>query len=218
MASGIANARQVRGDLVRAVNRGLAVDGFARSATHILRRAVPFDGTCLVTFDPATLLPTAEIVENSLPAPAMRRLGEIEMREIDVNKLTALARGPRPAASLSAATNGDLDRSLRHRELRRPHGFGDELRAVLPDSTGTWGALTLMREAGTRHFTPGEVRLVASLVDVLAEGLRRAILHRTAAAGDTRDDTEPGLLVLAPDDTVEAANAAADRWLDELGA
>ena len=39
-------------------------------------------------------------------------------------------------AVLSAATGGDLERSLRQREIRRPRGFADEVRVVLSDGTG----------------------------------------------------------------------------------
>jgi DNA-binding CsgD family transcriptional regulator/GAF domain-containing protein len=208
--------KRVRGDIVRLVHRNLGVQDFSRTVTRILGRAVPFDGICLLTIDPATLLPTGEIAEGGLPAAAMIRLTEIELREPDFNKFTDLARAHQPAASLVGATAGDLDRSLRQRELRRPSGFADELRAVLSGpTTGTWGALTLLREAKRPHFTPSEVRFVASLAGALADGLRRAALLGDAAA-DGDDDT--GLLVLAADDTVEMANAAAGRWLDELGA
>lgn len=188
---------------------------FSRAVTRILGRAVPFDGICLLTIDPATLLPTGEIVEDGLPAAAMIRLTEIELREPDFNKFTALARAHQPTASLSGATAGDLDRSLRQREVRRPSGFADELRAVLSGATGTWGALTLLREAKRPHFTPAEVRFVASLAGALADGLRRAALLGDALDGG---DDETGLLVLAADGTVEMANPAAGRWLDELGA
>jgi hypothetical protein len=85
----------------------------------------------LMTVNPATLLPTAEFVENGLAADALLRLVEIEVREPDVNKWVQLARADRPAAGLSDATKGDLDRSLRQREIRRPGGFADELRVVL---------------------------------------------------------------------------------------
>src|SRR6185295_15163569 len=208
--------KRVRGDVVRLVHRNLGVQDFSRAVTRILRRAVPFDGVCLLTVDPATLLPTCEIVEDGLPAAAMIRLIEIELREPDFNKFTALARTDQPTASLSGATAGDLDRSLRQRELRRPSGFADELRAVLSGTTGTWGALTLLREARSPHFTPAEVRFVASLAGALADGLRRAALIGDAVDGGGGDDT--GLLVLAADGTVEMANPAAGRWLDELGA
>ena len=188
---------------------------FSRAVSRILRRAVPFDGVCLLTIDPATLLPTGEIVEDGLPAAAMIRLTEIELREPDFNKFIALARADQPTASLSGATAGDLDRSLRQRELRRPSGFADELRAVLSGTAGTWGALTLLREAKSPHFTPAEVRFVASLAGALADGLRRAALIGDAVDGGGGDT---GLLVLAADGTVEMANPAAGRWLDELGA
>ena len=41
------------------------------------------EGTCLTTLDPATLLPTAEYVENGVAADEMTPLVEIEGREPD---------------------------------------------------------------------------------------------------------------------------------------
>jgi DNA-binding CsgD family transcriptional regulator len=42
------------------------------------------------------------------------------------------------------------------------------------------------------------------------------VVPAAGVAGVAGDD-EPGLLVLAPDDSVATANRTADRWLDELG-
>jgi hypothetical protein len=84
----------------------------------------------------------------------MIRLTEIELREPDFNKFTALARGHEPTASLSGATAGDLDRSLRQREVRRPSGFADELRAVLPGTTGTWARSPCSARRGARTSRP----------------------------------------------------------------
>jgi DNA-binding CsgD family transcriptional regulator len=184
----------------------------ATAVADRLRRAVPFEGLCLLTVDPATLLPTFEVVEDALPPGAMRRLGEIEIREPDVNKFVDLAHAEPVAASLSAATAGDLDQSLRQREVRRPNGFEDELRSVLTGPGGTWGALTLLREAHRPHFTPAEVAFVASLADAVADGLRRAALLDAGSTGEEG----VGLVVLADDDTVELADEAGARWLDEL--
>jgi len=64
------------------------------------------------------------------------------------------------------------------------------------------------------HFTRSEVRFVASLAEPLADGLRRAALF---GEGDRRDDDGTGLMVSAPDNTVEWPNGAADRFLAELG-
>lgn len=213
MGVAAATRARVRDDVVQFVHRGLALPDLARIVSGSLSRAVPFDGTCLLTVDPATLLPTGEIVENGLPPTAMPRLTEIELGEPDVNKFTALARAPVPAATLSEATGGDLDSSLRQREIRRPSGFADELRAVLTDATGSWGALTLLRETKRPNFTPTDVRFVASLASILADGVRRATLLADASGSD-RSDT--GFLVLAADDTVELANPAAEQWIDEL--
>ncbi|MDT7619582.1 MAG: hypothetical protein QOF99_483 [Pseudonocardiales bacterium] len=212
MVAAISDRENTRGDIVRLVHRGLGVHEFTEAVTRILRRSVPFDGACLLTIDPATYLPTGEFVENGLSAAATVRLTEIELREPDFNKFTALAREHRPAASLSEATEGDLDQSRRQRELRRPGGFEDELRAVLSGATGTWAALTLLREARRPHFTPAEVSFVATLVDPLADGIRRAML----LGGSAGEELDLGVLVLAADDSVEMANRAAQRWLDEL--
>ena len=63
-----ASPERLRDDLVHLVHRGHGVREFALGAARILRRAVPFDGVCVLTLDPATLLPTGEVVENGLPA------------------------------------------------------------------------------------------------------------------------------------------------------
>jgi DNA-binding CsgD family transcriptional regulator len=203
---------RVRADIVRLVHRGLPAAEYSRAVGDVLCRAVPAEGTCLMTMDPATMVPTAEYVENGLPADAMTRLLEIEFREPDFNKWVGLAQGGRTAASLSDATAGDLDRSLRQREIRRPGGFSDELRVVLSTATGTWGALTVFREDDRPYFAPTEVRFASSLAAVIADGLRRALLLGEARVD--RDDT--GMLVLDVADRVDLANRAADRWLDEL--
>lgn len=187
---------------------------FSRAVGDALSRAVPAEGTCLMTTDPATMLPTAEYVENGLPAAELLRLVEIEVREPDFNKWVRLAHADRPAGSLSEATAGDLDRSLRQREIRRPGGFADELRVVLTGGTGTWGQLTVFREANRPYFSASEVEFVSSIAGLISDGLRRGLLLDGAQAGDG----DVGLLVLDADDGVHMSNRAADRWLDELDA
>ena len=150
---------------------GKVGEGYWRAVSEALGAAVPSEGTCLMTMDPATLLPTAEFVENGMPADAISR---------------------------------------RHREVRRPEGFSDELRVVVSSSTGTWGALTVFREKDRPYFSPAEVRLVTSLSGLLSDGLRRSLLLDDACA-------DAGMLVLDPDDGVNLANQVASAWIDELG-
>jgi DNA-binding CsgD family transcriptional regulator len=207
----------VRREVGRLAHCGLDVRRFSLRAARALRREVPFDGLCLLTLDPATMLPTGEIVENGLPPEATRRLSEIEFGEPDINKFTDLVRSRRLAATLSEATGGKLERSLRHRELRGPHGFGDELRAVLVNESGTWGALTLMRNKERADFESRETRLVESLSRPFAEGLQRANVFASATS-DAHDQADPGtgVLLLADDNSVELADSAAEAWLEEL--
>ena len=174
---------------------------------------MPFDGFCVLTMDPATHVPTGEIVENGLPAAAMSRLTEIELSGADVNTFAALARADRHAAGLSAATDGDLDRSRRHRELRRPHGLGDELRAALVVDGTTWGAYPPARRHPAR-LPAADTALVAAVADALADGLRRATLAE--ACTGARAERGIGVLALAGDGTVLAVDPAAERWLAQL--
>ncbi len=214
VAQAMAIRRRVRDDLIRLVHRSPALPDLARRATTLVRRAVPGDGTCLLTLDPATLVPTGEFVDTGLSPDATARLAEIEQREPDYNKFADLARRPTPAASLSEATRGHLDRSVRQRDVRAPSGFGDELRVALADDTGTWGALTVLRGRDRPDFSTAEVRFAASVAGVLAEGVQRALLDTPAIDAEP---VAPGLLVLAPDGTRELADQAADHWLDALG-
>ena len=215
---GGSSQERVRGDLVRLVHRGAGVREFSIRAARILASAVPFDGVCVLTTDPSTRLPTAEVVENGLPPAATRRLTEIEMRGEDFNTFDALADSEQGAATLSDATNGDLERSVRHRELKRPNGFGDELRAVLAGDGAGWGRLTLLRASDRRHFTREDAAFVASVSRHLAEGLRRAMLLTAATTDQPVDDDEAvGFALLAADSSITMANPAAERWLSELG-
>src|SRR5262245_64115959 len=97
---------RVRRDVIALGHRGLDAPGFAAGAARALARAVPFDGICVLTFDPATLMPSGVVVEDALPAPATVRLTEIEMGEPDVNTFRDLAASGRVAATLSGATGG----------------------------------------------------------------------------------------------------------------
>jgi DNA-binding CsgD family transcriptional regulator len=212
----VSRPERLRGDVIRLVHGGSGVRDFALGAARILARAVPFDGVCVLTLDPATRLPTREVVENGLPAATARRMAEIEFGGNDINNFDALARSERRAATLSQATGGNLDRSLRHRELRRPNGFGDELRAALVGDAAAWGAITLLRTSDRENFAPEDATLVSSVSAYLAEGLRRAMLL-TAVSPEHANDAEPaGLLLLASDDSITLADAVAEGWLAEL--
>jgi DNA-binding CsgD family transcriptional regulator len=144
-------------------------------------------------------------------------MAEIEFRGEDFNTLRSLALSEYHAATLSQATGGVLDRSERHREIRGPNGFGDELRAALVDGQATWGALSLMRGADSEPFSPADTALVEAVTRHLAEGLRRAVLLDHAATGPIDGEDAAGVIVLAPDGSIARADEVAAAWLEELG-
>jgi DNA-binding NarL/FixJ family response regulator len=87
----------LRDELVRVANCGLSRDEFARDATRVLRRAVPFDGVSAIWFDPATGLPVDTWMDDGA-----------ELQEEDVAELRQLA-----ASGRRAASTGDRLRAVR---------------------------------------------------------------------------------------------------------
>ncbi len=212
-----ATSERVRDDLVRLVHSGADVRDFALGAARILDRAVRFDGVCVATMDPATHVPTASVLENGPPTATYARLKEIEFGGEDFISLPSLSLSERHAATLSQATEGVLDRSVRHREIMGPNGFGDELRAVLVDDRVTWGALSLLRGSDREPFSATDTALVEAVTAELAEGLRRSVLLDRAAPKPLGGEDAAGVLVLAPDGSAAYTDEVAASWIDELG-
>ena len=212
----VTSPERLRGDLKSLLHRSGGVRDFSLGAGRVLARAVPFDGICVVTMDPATLLPTGEVVENALPPAATARMAEIEIGGEDFNTFRTLGSSGELAASLSEATSGDLDQSLRHRGTRRPNGFGDELRAALVCDSTTWGGLTLLRAADRDPFSPAEVSLVASLAALRRRGVAARDTAHLAVFGfqETRGNRRSCSARSRQLD--RGADAAAEQWLAEL--
>jgi len=145
-------AARVRDEVVRLSARGLDVSGFFEEAGSIIRKAVPFDGFCSMTVDPATMLLTSHIAHDSVRPEDVAGLARNEFLEEDVNKFDALARQPRPAGVLSDATAHASERSPRYRDILRPNGFRDELRFALLDGGACCGWVALYRREERGDF------------------------------------------------------------------
>jgi DNA-binding CsgD family transcriptional regulator len=199
----------------RAGRAGSVRDVFA-AASERLRRLVPFDAAVWLSTDPATNLPTAPTRAENMGhfggGDACARLWELEFQVEDVNLYHDLARAGTPAAGLQAATDGRPARSARYREFVRPHGFGDELRAVMRVDGNPWAAVTLLREKGRPAFDARETALVASLSAPLAEAVRA----QQARPFGRMAERGPGLLVFDAAGALVAMNDEAVGWLDEL--
>ena len=172
---------------------------------------VPYDTGVWFATDPATLLFTDAWVDG-FDASACVPWFHHELAVDDVNLFRHLA-GRRGAAVLSR-TCTDPSGSPRWRELMRPLGLDPEVRFTADDPGGTWGAVELHREAGAPDFDEAEAALLAALGPVIAAGLRRVAVQRSALEGAGVDG--PGLVLVAPDGTVSGGTAAGESWLSLL--
>src|SRR5918999_2572611 len=123
---------------------GLDAAALVRALAGQLRAAVPGDALLLLRTDPTTVLPTDGVVQ-ALPPGLCKRFWDNELLEEGFNKFVALARGEVPAATLRAATGGDLSRSRRYTSLYRTLGVTDELRVSFTARDGScWGIAQLV--------------------------------------------------------------------------
>jgi DNA-binding CsgD family transcriptional regulator len=199
--------------IVEICRSGLAPDVLRERVLSRLRRAVPFDAAFWATVDPATLLFTQPHQEE-IPPDTIPYFIQNEFLADDVNKWTTLARDPVGVRTLVEATGGQLDASARYRDLFKPLGFGDELRAVLRVSGACWGCICLHREAGAA-FSERERLYVRRLAPHLAEAIRAGMLVSNVELSDPAES--PGLVLVAGDGSLISITAAGERWLEELG-
>ncbi len=212
IASMATSSKDHRLPFVRLLHRPLDLTGYFEAVESAVRRQVPFDAACWLSLDPATLMPTSH-VSRMYGSTHFMALVANEYLEEDVNKFTVLASSARPVGSLNAATGGDLHSSARYVAILELLGYGgDELRAVFRDGDAAWGAVALHRRQGI--FGEHEADLVSDLGNLIAIGIRRAIL-RTAVTAE-RGPEPPGLIVLRGDDTLEDATPSARHLLDDV--
>jgi DNA-binding CsgD family transcriptional regulator len=210
-----------RAELAEQVCRADDVHGVFRETSARLRRLVPFDASVWLAVDPATSLPIAPTRSEQLAhvcsgsRESFLRVWELEYFVDDVNLYRDLARGMSPAGGLRLVTNDRPTRSARFREIIRPHGYGDELRAVMRVDGRPWASVALFREHGRPAFSAAEVDLLAGLSAPVASAVRGH--SRTATcARDVTQSRGPGLLLFEPTGELVSINDDALAWLEEL--
>jgi DNA-binding CsgD family transcriptional regulator len=112
------------------------------------------------------------------------------------------------------ATSGELERSARWREVCRPAGLRDELRAALVVDGVCWGGLDLARKPSSADFSQQEAAYVAELSAPIAVGLRASLVADNPQIEDAAFG--PGLLILSDDMKPDAISSAAEGWLRQL--
>ena len=206
------SARRVLADVELALEGTVVADDVFTQLLAALRERLPFEGACWHLTDPSSGAFMRIGVTGDLPGPFEAAL-HCELHEDDVVKFSDLHRRPHSVGVLSTATNGRLERSSRFRELHRPQGYGDELRAAFADSFGVWGSVGLFRERSRAWFSKDEAALMSRVSVIAAAALRRAHGGTPAAA----DAGHLGVLLLDEGNRVESADSTAMRLLEAIG-
>ena len=206
--------RRARDRIERAADSASDVPELFRGVAAAVRSAIPADGWCGHTLDPATSMPTGGDAHNGYRPELVQRLLEIEYVDGDVNPFNGLLHREQPARSLHDATEDAPERSARYRDVVTPSGFEHELRAVFRHQGRPWGALVLMRAADQPAFGSADSSLMSQVSTSLAEAMKRVLLRSQVETGEIPDGA--GLLVLDRAGSIETATAEAERWLTDL--
>ncbi|MFD0316562.1 helix-turn-helix transcriptional regulator [Streptomyces flavalbus] len=207
-------AARIADAAVRAAQSARSVEEFFGTVKRATRPALRFDICAGVTVDPQTLMNTGGDYRDGLPPDRLPRMLDIEYREGDANALSDLAARATPVGLLSRETGGCLERSPRYRDIMRPLGFRDELRVLLRDRHGAWGALIMGRGDDAPPFEAPDLAVAASLARPLGSVLRRLHLTRLAEEGATA--AAPGLVLLDGDHEVVHVTPTVAMWCDDL--
>lgn len=197
---------------------GLEETELLRRTAERLVKAVPFGSYCLTTLDPASTLMTRVVNggaadEGDHAAAYGGELARMYFEE-DMGRLASMLRERRAAQTLSEATGGVPDRSLRYREYLKPLGLGNELAGIFADGR-LWEAGYLTREAGEPDFDGREVSFLVRVAPHVSAGLKAAALRARATDGERGPDA-PGVLTLDRNGSLLTYTLTAERLLSEL--
>jgi DNA-binding CsgD family transcriptional regulator len=201
-------------EVVRHCRAGLDVAELQRRVLRSLRRAVPVDAAFFGTADPETLLFTGSYQEDPL-GPAASAFLTNELGGGDVNTFVGLVTAPGHVSSLDVATRRDRYASPRYRDIMRPLGLGDELRAALVVGAQCWGYLCLHREDGGLGFTAAEAAFVSRVGPHIAHALRQAVLLHAPPIADAA--LRPGVVLLDDDLNLVVSTPEAVQLLPLIG-
>ncbi|KKO53877.1 LuxR C-terminal-related transcriptional regulator [Paenibacillus sp. DMB20] len=207
---------RVKQQIIRLGAASMTSPDFRSKLLSLLRETVPFDAACCTHVDPNTLLSTGAVTEENIEA-IHPHLFRIEYGKGDYNAYEQLVHAETPVATLFEATEGQPERSARYREVLRPAGFHDELRAALVHDRACWGYLTLYRNTGQPVFSPDERKFIAILAPVIAACLRTysVALPESGSVG-SEGGNEPGIAILSGQLALLSTNPAADAWIRKL--
>jgi DNA-binding NarL/FixJ family response regulator len=197
-------------DVAALGRRGLPRERYYAEVGGRLRRVFDCDAGCWHTLDPQTRLITSDAPEELISSgvytqptavDAGAKLIASEYFIPDVNTFADLAARRIPVGILSQVTKGHPERSTRYNDLLAPSGIPFEMRAAFVSRGRAWGAVHFARRDGKEDFTAQDAAALASVVGLIADGIRTSL--RFDAARAATDASAPGFVLLGPRDEIE---------------
>ena len=199
----------------RIAHAGLGLDAVFTAFDKLLRSQVRYAIASWSTHDPATGLFTSCTMSGAPKDPAAEAaLFRCEFTAGEPSSYRSLIGGRDSVAILSKVTEGELERATRYREIFRPFGLTDELRAVLWADGTAWGSATLLRADGV--FDASGIHAVTVIARHAADAVRLALLRAAANRPDAVEEP-PGVFEVEPVGEVRPSTGPAEHWLDVAG-
>ncbi|MFJ8039835.1 LuxR C-terminal-related transcriptional regulator [Kitasatospora sp. NPDC096147] len=205
-------ARAAMAELRELAGLRLSSSQVFRRADELLRPVLEFDAVCWHTADPATGLVNS-VQSEDLSLGSYQDAVYLEVWADDLATFPKIRGSGLHAETLSRATRGAPQRSIRYREQISRHGFGDELRAVFDAAGGMWGCAAFMR-APDRGPYPDRTR---ELADTAARLLGQALRAGHLPPPDPHPvDPTPAVLLLDRHNRPRALSGPAEDLLARL--
>ena len=190
------------------------LETLARAVFDTIARDVDFSFACLATTDPVSGLINATYKSAPLPM-GDEEFAAAEYGGPDVNQFAEIAVRPVPVGVLSVDTGGDVARCRRLHEYMTPRfGFTDELRLACRGQQTVWGLMGIYRSAGEPCFTAADGRLLATVHETIADGIRLALF---TDAVSRRGPEVPAVLLIDADDQLTDKSTSTDEMVEALG-
>jgi DNA-binding CsgD family transcriptional regulator len=206
MVTGMNTVGSVGRAVPEAAARAGTVAELGREISHHLSRVLPHDGYLLSGFDPVTGARCFLACENSYGSGARRRMDREDALGRTRRPVADLIHGPCPAIVLGAGAQDPRPETNRLHRIMAADSYGSEMCIALTQRGVAWGALVLLRERGSRPFSPPETVRAAELAQPLTSAVKRYVTGKPLRPREVR--FPPAIVIIDRNDEIAGATSA----------